>query len=454
MYDISLNYAPQDNLAQNSSKGWINFFVDFLKMALYEMSGREFSIFFDEKTSFLPSSTILINVLSPHFVAEKECIERLKKFLQETPSKLYIFKVLKEPLSKKDYHPLLAELENLPNYPFYWENEKGQIEHFAPFFKFQGDDLFSLQLLDICYDILQIIEKKEVPQKAVYLAECGKDLFKEKALIRRELKQNGFRVLPEKPYPIDYGDAAQFVEQEMQKVHVSIHLIGNDYGTILRGDRISIPELEIQLSEKFLQQKDFYRFVWISLYANPTNQYQQNLLEKVKTFVLPDYRSEVYQTKIQYFKNTLIELLQKNENPIKLTSKQYQKAIYLQFDRKDIKWATTVEQLLELLNFKVLQLPYNIDVMQARNLHRKYLNMCTLTLILFDSTSEKWLTATLQDAFKAPGFRKDFELLPIGVVVRNATQKRIAEKIIHSFKNTYQCLLLSSEELESFVKQF
>jgi hypothetical protein len=100
---------------------------------------------------------------------------------------------------------------------------------------------------------------------AVYLAEPAKDQVENHRLIKSELQQFKFRVLPDQPLPTDAAEFNTVVQQYLEQAKLSVHLLGESYGGILDVDveERSKPHIQYDLATALAQAKRLTQLVWL-----------------------------------------------------------------------------------------------------------------------------------------------------------------------------------------------
>src|SRR6476620_10126860 len=100
-------------------------------------------------------------------------------------------------------------------------------------------------------------------QKAtVYLAETTSDVREQRESLRRDLQQQGYRVVPERPIPHEDVDALAVIRDALAQARLSVHLFGRNYGLVPEGATHSITEAQYELATARADEGRFSRLLW------------------------------------------------------------------------------------------------------------------------------------------------------------------------------------------------
>jgi hypothetical protein len=103
------------------------------------------------------------------------------------------------------------------------------------------------------------------PSKLVYLAETTSDLADERELVRDELQQRGYSVLPEHKLPLEGVKQTQAaIRSDLGRCALCIHLVGARYGSTPEDDPRSVVRLQEELAtERAAADPAFLRLIWM-----------------------------------------------------------------------------------------------------------------------------------------------------------------------------------------------
>ena len=250
-YDIFISYGHlDDDDPGGETKGWVDLLVDRLPRLVSNNLGYLPNVWRDERSLHgndlltaaisegVTTSLLLIPIVSPRYVQSDWCRRELEVFCQsEAPPgapafRSRIFKVIKTPLL---FHLAKKEpeaLRELIGYSFYEMDNDMPVE-FGPEVTPTKDPRYWTALRRLAWDVSNMLvtlkhkdritgplvmptaqTSKPVSaatpsgaatnggeKKYVYLAETTTDLAGERELVRDELRQRGYGVLPEEKLP-------------------------------------------------------------------------------------------------------------------------------------------------------------------------------------------------------------------------------------------------------------
>ena len=446
--DLFISYAHIDNAGFTEiEKGWIDLLHEALNWRLPQLMGGPVKIWRDRKLGGndvftetilieLANSAILITVISPRYLQSLSCRDELDGFFGAADQsvglrigdKHRVFKVVKTyvPLEK---HP--AELRDMLGYEFYAvDKESGRFREYdneiGP--KGEKDKRYWEKFEDLAQDIcllLKLMGRESTPSAAVsdgstiYLAETTLDLQEERDKVKRELLQHGHLVLPDKSLPQDGPSLKQVVRDYLKRSRLSVHLIGDYYGTI--------PEMETECSVVRLQEElavergddaQFSRLIWMPPGLQPKEPRQQKFVLELQNSFSSHNGSELLQVKLEDLKTIIqTKLTQKPKAPIAVSKQGEASRIYLICDQSDVDEVGPLQDYLFAQGYEVI-LPLvegtEAEVFQD---HKDNLLLCDAVLIFQGRASEGWLRMKLRELLKLPGYGRTTPLLGKAVYV-------------------------------------
>lgn len=337
-YDIFISYSHDDNSThQDDKRNWVSLFEHYLRVRAMG-HGYELKIFRDAQlepftgvneqlANTIAHSAIFVCVVSPNYAKSKWCLWELKEMIQRGGQDR-ILRIGKYPLDDSELSPeqraLLRQTDKLLEARFYEEEESTQSvidlqpelipEHLTEFYKRMNpivDHIIAKlkKLHPACAvpnPALPSIGVSGENQVAVYLAETSKDLVEnERELIRSELAQFNYRVLPDQPLPRDAGQLQDAIRNYLQQAKLSVHLIGASYGDVLDGEERSIPHIQYDLAMEMNKQGRLTQIVWLSPDIVPKGRLQQDFIADLK-----NTSAEYVQAKLEDLKVVIKKKLQ------------------------------------------------------------------------------------------------------------------------------------------------
>src|SRR5687767_6111375 len=304
--DAFISYAHLDNVELvEGRKGWVANLHRALEVRVGQLLGKSPHIWRDPKLQGndlfgetlierLRRVALLITVVSPRYVKSEWTIRELKAFWAAAEEqggirvhdKARVFKVLKTPVAV-DKTPV--ELRMLLGYEFFKiDPESGKVRELDEIFGADAQREFWIKLDDLAHDIVALLEEiheddalnhpqsasiaalaasetasapeaafaaapaagpigatpGEPLKGAVYLAETTSDLRESRELLRRDLLQHGYVVLPAEPLPHVADEAEVVIRDTLARCRMSVHLLGKFYGVVPEGGMTSLIEMQ------------------------------------------------------------------------------------------------------------------------------------------------------------------------------------------------------------------
>jgi hypothetical protein len=260
----------------------------------------------------------------------------------------------------------------------------------------------------------------------VYLAEASSDLKDQRDAIRRELQGNGYTVLPDQPLPLVASECTAFVRDQLARCRLSVHMIGRSYGMVPEGATESIIALQHDVAVERTEAGGFCRLIWIPPDVTTTDVRQQQLLERLQSDPRNERGTDLLKTPIEDFKSVLHARLNPpsprepaavSASPIRSSTGDAIKRIYLISDRRDVENTRALEDVLFGRQFEVILPVFDGDEAQVRQEHEANLTECDAALIYYGAGNELWLRSKLRELQKIAGYGRTKPILATGVYV-------------------------------------
>jgi hypothetical protein len=461
-YDIFISYGHLDDEdPAGDVKGWVDLLVERLPRLVSTNLGYLPVIWRDERSlhgndlltaaisAGVTSSLLLIPILSPRYVQSDWCRREIEAFCQsEAPPgapafRSRIFKVIKTPLlfhlAKKEPEPL----RELIGYPFY-EMEGDMPVEFGPEVTPSKDPRYWTALRRLAWDISNMLamlkhakDRTTGPliapapqaspspvvtasvaaasngtQKSVYLAETTSDLTSERDLVRDELRQRGYAVLPEAKLPAsELPEIQSAVNGALQRSVLSVHLIGKRYGSTPEDDARSFVSIQEDLAAQHCaSNSSFSRLLWMppglmTPSLEVTDERQKQFITGVQNRI--GCGAELLQTTIEDLKTRIVEKLSPpaaKTTPPRTRSKL--KQVYLICENRDRSLVRPVKEYLFKQNIEVITW-LDGEGRELMDYHHKNLRECDAALVYFGNGDEPWVRKNLEDLEKAYGYGRE-----------------------------------------------
>jgi hypothetical protein len=431
---VHILFGPDDN-KNESGKGWVDVFSSNLEK-LIQLQYKEAQI-----------ETILIKAVNANDIVTQShdsvlvviCGPSLSLYHGKIPSTSGIthrFKILVD-YTVASLQPEIVR--NLYPYRFYMADPiTGTLNKITGEDKGEAKRLYWLSLTQLAEDIVSAVtnaKKDQIDRPGIFLGEATPDVFYELTLLRRELQRYNYAVYPQNDVSTDMQELYEAMQKDLSKCILSVHLIGQDYGTEVVDSNSSIIETQNSIAAKYAKErneasglvgnyqndvdKDFARFIWLSDHMNFVDDKQQFFINRLLQGTEEQYDSEIIQLKIEDFKSTIIQYLDQryNSNNTKafedaslieniVSGSENEKSIYLICDPVDQENAKAIADWLYENGYIVYwsgTILRNKNLHQRRLLHQEYLKRCDGTLIFVDKVRDEWVKSKLQDILKAPG---------------------------------------------------
>jgi len=434
--DAFISYAHLDNVELiEGHKGWVSNLHRALEVRVAQLLGKPPHIWRDPKLqgndSFadtlvarLQHVAALVPIVSPRYVRSEWTRKELNEFWRAAKEqggirfndKLRIFKVLKTPVPVES---LPSELQPILGYEFFKvDHESGRVHELDEIFGPEAQRDFWLRLDDLAHDICYLLEMLEHPDTAalsgfadesVFLAETTGELREQRESIRRDLQQHGYNVLPTQVLPREISELRSVLQRDLAKCHLSIHLVGKNYGFVPEGSTESLLEIQNQLAMERSKQGKFARILWIPPGLQVEDERQRHVIDRVRTDPHLLEGADLLETFFEDLRSVVHSRLKQAPQPAAsptATAPSAQKifSIYLIYDQRDTEQTAPWFEFLFDQNFEVIRPVFQGDEAEIREYHEENLRSCDGALLFYGSGNECWLRHKLRELQKSPGY--------------------------------------------------
>jgi len=462
-YDIFISYGHLDDEdPAGDVKGWVDLLVERLPRLVSNNLGYLPAVWRDDRSlrgndlltaaisEGVTTSLLLIPIVSPRYVQSDWCRRELEAFCQSEPPagapafRSRIFKVIKTPLlfhlAKKEPEPL----RELIGYSFYEMDGDMPVEFGAEVVP-NKDPRYWTALRRLAWDVSNMLVTLKhakdattgplvmpAPQaspsvtvtpsvaaatngdkKFVYLAETTSDLTSERELVRDELRQRGYGVLPEEKLPAaELQQIQTVVNQALARSVLSVHLIGKRYGSTPEDNPRSLVCIQDDLAAQHTaKDPDFSRLLWMpqGLMTPPleiSDERQKEFVTALQNRI--GERAELLQTSIEDLKTRIVEKLSPSaKQAAAKPARSKLKQVYLICENRDRSFIRPIKEFLFKQNIEVITW---LDGETGRTLmdyHHKNLRECDAALVYFGNGDEPWVRKNLEDLEKAYGYGRE-----------------------------------------------
>jgi TIR domain-containing protein/uncharacterized protein DUF4062 len=444
-YDLFISYGHLDDEdPAGDVKGWVDLLVERLPRLVSASLGYQPKVWRDERSltgdallraaidEGISHSLLFLPIVSPRYVQSDWCLRELEAFcknprLPNAPAhRSRIFKVIKSPLlfhlAKKEP----AQLRELIGHSFY-EMEGDMPVEFSPDVVPSKDPRYWTVLRRLAWDISTLLAvvkdpdkrttrelPQEGPKKFVYLAETSSDLTQERELVRDELRQRGYGVLPEEKLPTaETKQTEAAILDSLGRSVLSVHLIGKRYGSAPEDDPRSIVAIQEDLAAKHsAKDSSFIRLLWMpqglmTPALEVTDERQKSFITALQTRV--GGGAELLQTTIEDLKTRIVEKLTPpppHDGPNQ-NGRSKLKQVYLICENRDRSLVRPLKEYLFKQNLEVITWLDGETAAALMEYHHKNLRECDAALVYFGNGDEPWVRKNLEDLEKAYGYGRE-----------------------------------------------
>ncbi len=457
--NLFISYAHIDDAPLNAGeKGWITRFHTTLNAMLSMRLGRDAKIWRDEKlqgndvfsdeiVAQFRQSALLMSVVTPRYVSSEWCTREAREFCQSAEetggltvgNKSRVFKVIKTPPDTQETLP--AHMKDLLGFEFYTDKDGAPLEldpDFGPEYK----ELYKRKVGLLAQDIAQLLKALQVdgrpsaggdgkesndprpPGKpAVYLAECGYDRKPQRELLEGELKRLGYPVLPDKRLPVDELEYVQAVQSLMARCALSIHLVGERYGSGPDGptDR-SASMIQNEAAVAQCRAGGLKRLIWLPQGTGSEDDRQRKFIAALHEDAQAQFGADLIAGGIEELRTAVHATLKKIEQPEPKppepgppgeprAPQDGAKLVYFIIcDEKDRKASVPARKLCRQMGFEYALSGLGGDAAEVRKSNQQNLASCDAVVLFYGAGDEAWKRANRSELKKMTAYRGD--LLP------------------------------------------
>jgi hypothetical protein len=468
---IFISYAHLDNSKpEGYEMGWVDRLFNALEIELpthgvevnWWRDKRDLNpeSYFDESIlKAVENSDAFLAVLSPAYPQRPFCIKELTHFLESSitsgdeQQRHRVLKVIKRPIVDPDISRILPHhLEGSGEFRFYTIDR--QTKRIILFVRNNGEivkkEFFWDTIEELAVAISRTVKKiklgHEVPHLdvAVYVAEPSGDLEQSHRTIRSELRAKGFRVLPDGRIPDDYHDAVSYIDDQLSRSAISIHLLGERSGYIpyAPDGEPAIPITRLQLARADVHSKAnpaFRRFIWARQDLKPSQPDQQNLIAALEqgTLLLP--ADEFVREPLELFKNVVLDQLGRRLLAPAAKKSKRPRPILLITHPSDKPTVNDLKRSLHEAGYEVFTISLDATELEEETRASRLVGQVDAAVVLFTPTDEVWAQTILQKVYDVSVARDDNRPMVRAVLFRNE-----ADATVEGFHSHYCNLVLRS----------
>jgi hypothetical protein len=481
--DAFISYAHLDNVELvEGRKGWVANLHRALEVRVGQLLGKSPHIWRDPKLTGndlfaetlvekLKKVAVLVTVVSPRYLKSEWTIRELKEFWNAAEEqggirvgdKARIFKILKTPVPIDKTPP---ELKMLLGYEFFRvDPETGKVRELDEVFGPEAQREFWIKLDDLAHDMVRLLEmihdgvpaydtllESQPPDAAapsspalpaadgaparaagpasgtaraqeskgtIYLAETTSDLREQRELLRRDLTEHGYLVLPAEPLPHVAEEAEGVIRQLLARCRLSVHMIGKYYSLVPEGGVASLIEMQHELATARAEDERFLRLIWLPSAQQATDPRQIDVINQVRVDQRIQERADLLETSFEDLRTTVQDWLKREPKAAVQPAAEPSRVpqLYLMADQRDAELIHPWADALFDQHVEVIRPLFAGDEAEIREYHEENLTLCDGVLIFYGSGTELWLQRKLRELQKAPGYGRTKPRPVVGVAL-------------------------------------
>lgn len=451
-YQIIVLHANLDDKPESEGhKGWVSIFLESLERLLKRLSEHKYEVLrlseYDLDPDSFPLRTALVipifsnNLLqAPIFmsylsVLEKEVLKKKKPTVE-----IKFVNVFKNQIANAEIPEYLV---NDKRYNFF---EVDALTEFITEIRYQGDPSkdhdYWMKIFDIATEIrnfyddlgspVKVAEKlvKDLKPSGIYLAQTGLDQEAQRENLYRELLRSHYDIYQLESQEGNYEEIQHQINEKLSKCQLSIHLIGEDSGKLIKDRGLSILEIENQLSAEHSRQVNdkpgvkyyerFNRIIWLSNNRENLGVKQKLFIDNLKKDLVNIKYAEILECPIETLKGFVVGKIreqQKRNEPAIINGSNNKKSIYLICDVTERDQCGPISSYLKDQGYEVIFSNFDGELLQIRDSHLRNLQVCDGTLIYYGNNNENWVKSKLFDSVKSLGLGRNKDKNPTAIIV-------------------------------------
>jgi hypothetical protein len=406
-YTIIVKFTQNDNIPSSTyDKGWVDFFIDFLKTSLqYQITG-DIDVVKKSETDLISAedfntSDLILYILSPAFVfssninQDAEILETAFNFdIPFINNK--VKKVFKAPVKIED---LPLSLSTPTYYRFYDLNEGNSNEYatYEGWNEYQTNSEYWHVFADVVSDALKIFSQDENKSIGkIYISNKSDNYFKYRNTLKRELSAFDVEIFPDEDFSIE----ANYMEDPeiffMKKCNLALHF----------------PDEFLDLSSEtrsnaFGKLPEKVRYIWFNPLETLIPE-RKAKYDELKIQLKPYQNIEAIESPIEELKSILKSKL------LSPTSAETEDVIQKDviYVLSDTKIDTKLRDLIQVTEpvtskYEVKILSNVQNVADYRLMHYELLRKADRFMIFHFKNNSEWLKTMVSEIRKAPGFNRE-----------------------------------------------
>lgn len=446
--DVIISYAEVDNEPLRSGEdGWISQLQRNLKVRMEQLSGEDVKISrlsgqaFESNTAGgtvlreMNEAKAVVPVISPPFSNSPGCQKEMEIFCDpantqshaiasnRTSSKLV--NAIKMPVHEEQLpNSISSVISRSPGLEFFErEPDTGRAREFHESFGEDSRQRYYERVYDLAHELCEKLksEKRTTSsepsettddRQRIFLAPTTSELTIEYDIVKRELKEHNYHVVPESPLPYSLTELNSTLEELLEGCVTSIHLMGHNYGLIPEGSSSSLGEILLRFTAEKASE-GLKRFIWSPRELADGDTRQVELLERVQEDPALHSAAELIEGSIATLKRDIFRVIEEKQKETdqkaesKTTSGNHSKLVYLICEQRDEEAVEQLEDFLFQRGLEVCLPAFDGDEAEVKALHQENLINCSGALVYYGAAPRAWVDIKLRELIKAVGYGRE-----------------------------------------------
>ena len=446
--DVYISYAGiDDQFFTGGGEGWISRFHRNLQVKLQQLTGRPIKIYqpprFQDNDSpeqelleEIPRARSFLSVVSPPFTNSPLCSQELEAFVNNrTSADSKLIKVVKTPVDETRLNAIgRGILSQVNNHDFYEQDPSGRILEFEESF---GEDLkrrYYEKIYDVAHEIngtlAMGLDETHINLASVpiaYVAQTTSDVRGDYEIICRELKQRGFRILPDRPLPLERNALVEEVRNCLENATIVIQPIGASYGVVPENSDRSLLAIQSEEISSWMSGSKAQQFIWFEPNVFDDER-QATFVNQLRTLDAARNNCELIEGNLSLLKEAISQHLtavkQRESKGQSGGRSEDVRMVYLMCDSIDEDETETLENFLFQQGLEVSLPDFECGQDQVSNLHLMTLVECDAAIIFYGAAKKSWVDIKLRDTLKAAGYGRNGPIENVAVFIAPPFDKR------------------------------
>jgi len=451
---VIILYTSIDDEPEGEEKiRWVSDLTRLLSILVDKLLGRKLEVIklseYDiDPDTFQHTPSVVIPLLSKNFFKSPLLSSYLDLIHKEITHKRTgedgsaMYFIFKSKIGINSLTPTLADIKSF----YYYKTDAvtDYVTEFKPLHKEDSENIFWLKTYDIAYEIKQfsLMAGSAVHQaenivsqmslKSVYLAQVGLDLMSQRESVKREIIRNGYRILPDSALPDNYAPLELKIRESLNHTSLSVHLIGEDSGKLIKDRGLPLVEIENSLAAEhctLMNESDdqrkrnrYHRIIWLSETMETLSVKQKLFVENLKREFANSRNTDILTLPVEELKSYIINKLDESNLPDTggiFSKNRDRKLIYIICDISEYDSCKPIGNLLQEYGFDVIFSNFEGEFMKIRDLHHRNLLNCDGTIIYSGNNDPNWIKSKLLDRQKTLGMGLENSKNPTAIVIDN-----------------------------------